>query len=366
MPDDDPLTDTDPQLSTREVIEQARRPLVIARHREVVSAAELYVTPGYLEKVAQSDRTIVGDLLDQLAHDEFFHRLPLREALIQAQCLELEQGACTREEVAGRGALVYLVIGDRLAERHGAPVSIGDLRTLPARHLARLLSNDPGPGFGCIGFTQAAIHTASQGERVLQRVRVLARGEGGDTTWHEAAGDPPLSRELEEPLQALPEEARWEARRRLVADRVRHHFFINVFLKYFDADTLDPREIEAHGTILAWLDSIEETPHLFPFMQGQTDQQKAWRLSQLWRKIVQMNELYQRVDQASRHPSYREAFAELDTRARLAVLAKERYPALKVDDAFAIATALCPFSGFAAWVQEKVGAKDFVLPPEPR
>ena len=31
-----------------------------------------------------------------------------------------------------------------------------------------------------------------------------------------------------------------------------------------------------------------------------------------------------------------------------------------------ITTALCPFATFAEWVQDHVGSKDFVLPPDKR
>ena len=49
-------------------------------------------------------------------------------------------------------------------------------------------------------------------------------------------------------------------------------------------------------------------------MQGQTAEQKNWRMRNLLTKVVQLSEIYQRVAQARRHPTYREQFERLDTR----------------------------------------------------
>ena len=154
----------------------------------------------------------------------------------------------------------------------------------------------------------------------------------------------------------LPDAQRQQARQRLVADRIRSRFFRHVFLRYFDRDSLGEEEIEAHKTILHWLESISQTPHLYPFMQGQTDSQKVFRLGRLLKKIIQINEMYQRVARASAHPTYRDRFLELGTRDRLAILAREHYPMLKVDSTFLLSTALCPFRTFARWVQANVAA----------
>ena len=143
-----------------------------------------------------------------------------------------------------------------------------------------------------------------------------------------------------------------------------------MFLNYFDVDTFDPRDGEHYLTILDWLLAIEDTPHLFPFMQGQTEDQKHFRLAHLLNKIVQISELYQRIEQA-KHDENDEATAESvrsSNSSRLAIkaLAENRYPPLKISRAFIGSTLLCPFMSFALWVQEKVTNNDFTLPPEPR
>ena len=149
-------------------------------------------------------------------------------------------------------------------------------------------------------------------------------------------------------------------------DRIRSQFFKDVFLGYMAADEFDPKDGEAHPTVLHWLEAIEQTPHLFPFMQGQATGQKQFRLAQLMQKLIQVHEMYARATLAAEHPSYRAAFAGLTTRERLKVMAKDRYPPLVLSPELTLAALLCPFSGLVAWVQDKVAAADFVLPPDAR
>lgn len=363
MASDDPMTDTDPLLSTSDVIEQARRPLVIARHRDSVAKVERQITD---EMLSTADGRRADDLVVRIADDELYYSRQLGDVLYEQLCLDLEYGEIDENGIGPRILAILANVRARLMAHNHLACSLEDAKSITCGRLGRLLRPADNVTFGSLDLVDGIVVSETQAGEVLSRVKTLARGRGGDPIWHEAGGDPPLSRELEEPLEILPDNQRAEARAKLVADRVRHNFFINVFFRYFDRDTLDPSEISAHPNVLHWLNSIEETPHLYPFMQGQTDTQKLYRLSQLWRKIVQMNELYQRVAQASDHPTYRDRFEDLDTRKRLAILAKERYPARKVDHTFSIATALCPFEKFAEWVQEKVTAKDFVLPPEPK
>jgi hypothetical protein len=199
--------------------------------------------------------------------------------------------------------------------------------------------------------------------RTIKRIR---RAEKASATWEEAAGEPPLPREMEEPLEKLPENERRETRKLLIADRIRSQFYKDVFLKFYNRDELDPKEIEAHPSLLHWLESLESTPHLYPFMQGQTSAQKAFRMSQLLTKLIQIHEMYARVSLASQHPTYREPFEGRKTRERLAIMAKDHYPVLAVTPELTLSALLCPFKDFAEWVQQRVETQDFVLPPDPK
>ena len=92
-------------------------------------------------------------------------------------------------------------------------------------------------------------------------------------------------------------------------------------------------------------------------MQGQSPQQKKFRLGQLLRKLIQINEMYQRVEQARAHQEYREELEGKNTREALTVLSKVHFPPLNVTSRFAIGTVLCPFQSFVDWIQQCLATK---------
>jgi hypothetical protein len=361
--------DLDPLTSTADVIEAARRPMVIKRHRPEVEQIVARVDDAAMDSwEAPSDQAaaFVEDFVHTIANDERLHNQSLASGMIERLCLEREAGQDSDNGLLQLAIGAYAKVQESLQKRHSTKIPLVEVRSLAARNLNRLLRDNSELSFGHPGLNEGIVVTELQAQRVMATVKRIGRGKGGDSTWAEADGDPPLPREQEEPLESLPPEERREARTKMVRDRIRHRFFKKVFLVYFDVDTLDPEEVAAHRSVLHWLESIEETPHLYPFMQGQTQEQKIFRVQQLWRKIVQLNELYQRIWTASQSSTYAESFEGLDSRRRLSVLAKDRYPACRVDEAFTIATACCPFDRFAEWVQGLVNARDFVLPPEPK
>lgn len=358
--------ESDPLQSTADIIEAARRPLIVGRHKAAINEALAEVGDALIAEVEVNDPSVL-ELITAIADDDSLHNSPFNEGLLEHACMARENGELSDDSLQLFLARAYRHVHDLLSKHQaGRQIALDDLQTLPCGRINRLQNPLEDWGFGQLSLADGLVYTASQGERARASARLITRAEGADEYWQEAAGEPSISRELEEPLEQLPEEERKRARLHLVRDRIRHRFFKKVFLVYFDRDTLDPDEIAAHPTIIDWLEAIADTPHLFPFMQGQTQGQKIFRLRQLWRKLLQLNELYQRVAQASQHPTYRERFADLGTRERLSMLAADRYPALKVDTAFSITTALCPFQQFAQWIQDKVQHKDFVLPPEPK
>ncbi|MEK7416017.1 MAG: hypothetical protein AAB263_22155, partial [Planctomycetota bacterium] len=242
---------------------------------------------------------------------------------------------------------------------------IAALRELPATAVGRLTASER-PGFGSPRLADAAVYTPAFGERCLRTIKRIRRAEGADANWNDVNGPPPLPRELEEPINALPEAERAAARVALTCDRIRSQFYRDLFLGYMAKDEFDPKDAAHHPTILHWLESIEATPHLFMFMQGQTSGQKLFRLSHLLQKLLQMHEMYARVALASQHPTYRDAFQSLKTRDRLKALAKDRYPPLVLSPELTLATLISPFIGLVTWVQEQVAINDFVLPPDSR
>lgn len=367
----------DALLTTQDIIEDARRPVLIARHRDLLKEVESGISDAFVsgssehprfqamlrELMAPSEQSRIAASLTQLAEDQHYEGMNLADAIVDyCSLLRERQGvevATLQLHIIG----IYRHIRKLMLEQQALVPDLSDLRTLPSDRLARLLAPLP-IAFGTPGLQDGLVITSTQQDRILNAVRRLLRAEGGDETWHEAGGDPPLPREVEEPLRDIPTERRVKARAALVADRIRSRFYRAVFLKYFDRDSLGQEELSAHKTLLHWLESIRDTPHLYPFMQGQTASQKTFRLGRLLRKVIQLNEIYQRVALAAAHPSYREKMASMNMRDRLSLVAKDRYPALKVDPQFLLTTALCPFSTLASWVQDKVASKDFILPPD--
>lgn len=374
--------DDDDLLSTQDIIEEARRPMLVARHRDAVEEMEQSVADPFVcgdpnhprlarllkELEAESEQQRIASTLHALGTEEHHIGQDLQTALIEHTCLLREnlgvEIAALQLHVIG----VYRHLRELVASHQGLTLDLAQLRGLPVDHLQRLPgigSDREQPGFGSPELSTSLIWSQGLVDSTNAEGKRLSRAPG-DRAWREADGDPSLPRSVEEPLHELPESQREAARTRLVQDRIRSRFYRRVFLEYFDRDTLDPEEVASHGTLLDWLLAIEETPHLFAFMQGQTSEQKAWRLRNLLAKLVQLNEIYQRVATASRHPTYAESFAGTDTRERLALLAKDRYPPIKCDAVFSATTLLCPFAGFASWIQGRVASKDFVLPPDPK
>lgn len=369
----------DDGYSTSELIADAKRPTMIARHRDMIAEMESGISDAFVsgtldhprfqamvrELEAPSEQQRIQQSLQALADDEHYQDQTVQEAVIDYGCLLREERGIEVAVLQLHIIGIYRRVRSLMLEHQTLVPDLDDLRTLPVARLGRVLAPIP-IAFGVPGMDDGIVVTGSQAQRMVDTIRQITSGRGGDDDWCEHNNPVALPRNMEEPLLDLPVSQRQAARERLIGDRIRSKFFRDVFLRYFDRDTLGPEEIDAHRNILHWIESIFETPHLYPFMQGQTDGQKTWRLSRLLRKVIQINEIYQRIALASQHPTYAQRFEGLRAKEKLAILAKDHYPPCKVDDSFMITTALCPFANFAAWVQEQVGDKNFVLPPERR
>jgi hypothetical protein len=359
-------------------IAEARRPLLVERHRKLIDEMESSLSDNLItgsdenprlqamlkELEADSEKARLGRTLKALAEDSHYKDTTLRNALVEQLCLWREEGnvevAALQLHVIG----IYRSIRNSVAERQGAPPSLADLRELPATMLGRLLNAIP-PAFGSPTLNEALVYTPAFADRSMRTIRRIRKAENADGSWADANGEPSIPREIEEPLDALPEAERKAARQLLVRDRIRSSFYREVFLKYLSRDEFDISH-DDHPTILHWLEAIESTGHLYPFMQGQTAGQKAFRLQHLMQKILQLHEIYARVALASQHPTYRESFKDKNTRVRLAELSKDHYPPLGMTPELTLAAMLCPFRIFVDWVQARVAEHDFVLPPDPK
>lgn len=374
-----PTRENDPEsgMSAVDIIAEARRPLVIERHKAQVEEMESGLTDGFIsgaasnprlkavlnELEADSEKDRIAKTVKSLVDDVHYKDVTLRAALIDELCLLRESGievARLQMHVIG----VYRTLYDKISESHEPP-TLNDLRILPIAMVARVV--DPiSPEFGSLNLHDSLCYTQSERDRCLKFVRKLYKADGGDPTWEQAGGDPRLSEENEEQLKALAGEERERARKLMVRDRIRSRFYRYAFVKFFDRNELDPAEAGAHRTIFHWLHAIETTPHLYAFMQGQTSSQKIFRLAQLQTKLVQLHEMYARIAAASQHPAYGEAFKGKSIRERLALMAKAHFPPLSLSTELTLGVMLCPFASFVSWIQEKMEAQEFVLPPDPK
>jgi hypothetical protein len=370
--------DDESAYSTMDFIAEARRPLLIERHRKLIDEMESSLSDSLITGEADNPRlkAMLQDLeadsekqrlertLRALADDAHYKSMVLRAALTEQLCLWREEGnveiAALQLHVMG----IYRLIRTQVAQRQGEAPTLAELREMPTPMVERLMNRNT-PTFGSPTLTESLVYTPSFADRSMRTIRRLRRAENADSNWSDANGEPTISREVEEPLDALPEAERKAARALLVRDRIRSHFYREVFLRYLSRDEFDISQ-DQHPSILHWLEAIENTPHLYPFMQGQTTSQKAFRLAHLAQKILQLHEIYARVALASQHPSYRDQLAGKSTRDALAFLSKDHYPPLALTPELTLSVLLCPFEKFVEWVQARVAEHDFVLPPDPK
>jgi hypothetical protein len=365
------------QFSTMEFIAEARRPLLIERHRTLIEETEASLSDQLVTGEADNPRlksmleqlgnpaevARIDGLIQTLASDSHYKDSTLRAGLVDELCLMREHKGVEVATLQLHIIGVYRHVRRMIIQRQGDTPGLMDLREMPATLLGRLL-NPIKAEFGTPGLSESLVHTPSFADRCMRTIKRIRRAEKASSTWEEANGEPPLPREVEQPLEGLPENERKATRALLISDRIRSQFYKDIFLRFLNRNELDPKEVESHTTVLHWIESMESTGHLYPFMQGQTTGQKSFRLAQLLAKIIQIHEMYARVSLASQHPTYRDPFKGKGTRERLAMLAKDHYPVLAMTPELMLAALLCPFSAFVEWVQGRVEAQDFVLPPD--
>jgi hypothetical protein len=371
--------DEEEASDTMEFIAEARRPLLVERHRQLVEEMEGSLSDAFItgesdnqrlqamlrELDSDSEHARVRGTITALADDPHYVAATLRDALVEELCLLRERGSIEIATLQLHVIGVYRAVRRQTEERTRVAPPLADLRALPVAMLTRLLNPIP-PQFGSPSLLESLVYTPTAAATALAAGKRLRRGATGDEFWQDAAGDPPLAREVEEPLEKLPELERKVTRQLLVRDRIRSSFYRYVFLEYMAADTLDPRDVETHPTILAWLEAIEATPHLFPFMQGQTAGQKLFRLSQLLQKLIQLHEMYARLSLATKHPVLKDQFTGKGVRDQLQIMAKAHYPPIPMSNDLTLAVLLCPFAAFVAWVQTLVADRNFIVPPDPK
>jgi hypothetical protein len=365
-------------FATVDLIAEARRPLLIARHRELVTEMERSLAPNYIsgevehrrlqamlaELDTESETARTKRTLKLLAEDEHYRDATLQQGLTDFLCLMREEGNVEVAALQMHAIGVYRAIRSRLVlSQGGVAPTLDELRELSTTAIGILL-DPPEPVFGVLGVPQ--VHTRTFISDTLRAIKALRTGDQPGQTWTEEDSAVAVTRADEEQVKNMPEGERAAALAFLIGDRIRSQFYRAVFLDYLSVDTFEPSEAEAHPTVLAWLQSMAETPHLYPFLQGQPTAQKSFRIARLTQKLGQLFEIYARVAQARGDARHRATLAKGTTRECLQYLSRQHYPPIPATPELTLATLLCPFKTFVEFVQTRVQAGDFVLPPDPK
>ncbi len=368
---------TGDDFATVDLINEARRPILIARHRALVTDMEQTLSEAFVtgdgegkrfkamieELSSDSEIRRIQCTLKTIIDDEHNRDLTLQQALTEYLCLlreenNVEVAALQMHAIGVYRAVRVLVI----ARQHDAP-TLDELREMSLTGVGTLL--DPQTMvFGRSGGAQ--VYTRSFIERTLKSIKSLRQGDRPDTTWHDEDSATTITREDQAQVMQMPEAERGQAMAFLIRDRIRSRFYRSVFLEYLSPDQFEPSETEALPTVLSWLQSLADTPHMFVFLQGQPERQKTFRIAMLTQKIVQLFEIYARVSIAEIDPRHQAALADKTTRERLVYLAKIHYPPIALSPELTLAALLCPFTAFVEFVQTRTQNGDFVLPPDPK
>ncbi len=369
-------TDVD-DFATVDLINEARRPILIARHRELVTEMEQTLSEAFVvgegegkrfkamieELASESETKRIQRTLKLLIEDEHYRESTLQQALTDYLCLMREDGNVEVAALQMHAIGVYRAVRALVvARQHDAP-TLDEVREMSMTGLGTLLEPQTAV-FGRVGASQ--VYTRSFIERTLKTIKHLRQGDRPDTTWHDEDSAAAVTREDEEQVRQMPEAERAQALAFLIRDRIRSRFYRAVFLEYLSADLLEPSEVENHPTVLSWLQSLADTPHLYPFLQGQPDRQKLFRIARLTQKVVQLYEIYARVGLAEMDPRHHASLHGKTTRERLVHLARIHYPPITLSPDLTLAALLCPFAAFVQFVQNHAQASDFVLPPDPK
>ena len=367
----------DDDFATIDLINEARRPILIARHRELVTDMEQTLSEAFVtgngdgkrfkamieELASESEVRRIQRTLKSLIDDEHNNDLTLQQALTEYLCLlreenNVEVAALQMHAIGVYRAVRALVI----ARQHDAP-TLDELREMSLTGVGTLLDPQT-PVFGRLGGAQ--VYTRSFIERTLKAIKRLRQGDRPDTGWHDEDSATVITREDQAQVMQMPEGERDQAMAFLIRDRIRSRFYRSVFLEYLSPDQFEPSEAEAHPTVLSWLQGLADTPHLYAFLQGQPERQKTFRIALLTQKIVQLFEIYARVAIAESDPRHQAALAGKTTREQLLYLGKIHYPPVSLSPELTLSALLCPFPAFVEFVQQRTQSSDFVLPPDPK
>jgi len=364
--------------STLEFIQASRRPILIHRHQATIremegSLSEVIITgesghPRIKAMIEGLDKPEVVEatthMLTHLGEDEHYTEATLQAAMIDELCLSRERAGLEVAALQQQCIAIYRLVRKLYIERDGQSPSLDEIRVLPTTRIGALYQPAPVKEFARLVLGEPRPRSVI--DSTIKAFRTLLKHPNMDNHWDDAEGLPKLEDGDEATIGKLPDADQEPTRMLLQRDRVRSRFYRQVFLDYMAADEFDPREAESTRTVLAWLQAIDGTPHLYPFMQGQNHRQKTWRVAQLSQKVLQLHEVYARVLHATENPRHTEQLTGKSFRERLGIINKLHYPPLPANPDLTLGALLCPFGTFVEWVQQRVADSDFLIPPDPK
>ena len=171
--------ETDDDLPTMDLIAEARRPILIERHRSVIEEMESGIGDAFISGVSENPRlkAMLSELdsaqaqkrlqvaMAGLAEDFHYRSHSVRQALIEEMCLLREQAQIEIAALQLHAIGVYRELRRLLVVRQGDAPGIADLRELPCAAVGKLTATEQ-PGFGSPRLADAAVWTPAFGERL--------------------------------------------------------------------------------------------------------------------------------------------------------------------------------------------------------
>ena len=143
-PEAAPGGDDEQQFSTMEFIAEARRPLLIERHKKLIDEMEASLSDqlvtgeadnprlkSMLEQLElDSEKARIGEIVSTIATDAHYKDATLRGAVVDELCLLREQKGIEVATLQLHVIGVYRRVRQMVAPRQGEPPSLADLREL--------------------------------------------------------------------------------------------------------------------------------------------------------------------------------------------------------------------------------------------
>ena len=157
---------------TQELLESAKRPFIIAKHKELIGDMEAGIGATMVsgdtshprlqamlvELEAESEQQRIRGTIDQLIADEHYGDTPLSQALVEEMCLLRDKSGIEVAALQLHCLGVYRWVRKHIQDSQGYETDLEEIRELAVSRLGRLY--DPKPVvFGSLGMGDALVLT---------------------------------------------------------------------------------------------------------------------------------------------------------------------------------------------------------------